>query len=151
MNMRHSKWIIPAAFAVAATSALAADVQTRDSQGRSIAAAPDAVTVAPTPDFSPGRIVLYENPNFSGARVTLDRGIMPDLDWANFANSNHRATSIRVESGTWRVCTQMSFRGECRIVGPGDYPYLAGPMYTGIASAEEVRRPELGALTIETR
>ena len=149
MNMRRSKWIIPTVFAVAATSAFADDV--RDSQGRSIAAAPpDAVIVAPTPDFSPGKIVLYENPNFSGARVTLDRGIMPDLDWANFAHSNHRATSILVESGTWRVCTEMAFRGECRIVGPGEYPYLGGSMYTGIASAEQVRRPELGALTIET-
>ena len=156
MSMRRSKWIMPAVVALAATSAFAGDVtppfQAQDYQERSIAAAPpDAVIVAPGSDFGPGRITLFENPNFSGARVTLDRGIMPDLDWANFANAGHRATSLRVEAGTWRVCTEMSFQGECRIIGPGDYPYLSGTMYTGIASAEQVRRPELGALSVGTR
>ena len=156
MSMRRSKWIIPVVFAVAATSAYAGDVtppfQTQDYLDRSIARAPaDSVNVAPGSDFGPGRIVLFENPNFSGARVTLDRSIMPDLDWANFANAGHRATSSRVEAGTWRVCTEMSFQGECRIIGPGGYPYLSGTMYTGIASAEQVRRPELGALGVGTR
>jgi hypothetical protein len=95
--------------------------------------------------FGPGRIVLYEYPNFGGARVTIDSGVARDLDWTNFSNASHHATSIKVESGTWKVCSQAAFQGECRVLGPGEYPALGGSLMTGIASAEPVVRPELGA------
>ena len=61
-------------------------------------AAPSIVTVAPP---ATGRAILYEYPNFGGAGVVIDRGQAKDLDWANFAYG-HRATSVRVESGTGR-------------------------------------------------
>jgi hypothetical protein len=88
-----------------------------------------------------GRAVLYEYPNFGGARATLDRGQAKDLDWANFSYG-HRATSVRVESGTWMFCSEMTFQGECRIFGPGVYAQLSGPLVAGIASAQQVRRAE---------
>ena len=120
--------------------------------------APSTVTVAPaTAVANPqvvagnGRIVLYEYPNFSGVSVAIERGQARDLDWANFANPNHRATSIRVEAGTWRVCSGLDFAGECRILGPGEYPLLPGALFTGIASAQQVFRPEYGALNVYTR
>ena len=116
-------------------------------------APPDVLIVpAPSDDFDvAGRIVLYENPNFSGNRVVVERGIAQDLDWANFVNSSHKATSIRVESGTWRVCSDIALQGECRILGPGEYPYLSGSLFTGVASAQEVYRPELGSVTVYHR
>jgi hypothetical protein len=88
-----------------------------------------------------GRMVLYENPNYSGPYAVLDRRA-PDLDWANFKNP---AASFRVESGTWLVCSDMGYRGDCRVVGPGQYPALPAGM-TGIVSAHQVEQPEYGAV-----
>jgi Beta/Gamma crystallin len=98
------------------------------------------VIVAVSPTWT-GRAVLYEYPNFGGARATIDRGQAKDLDWANFSYG-HRAASVRVESGTWMFCSEMTFQGECRIFGPGVYAQLSGPLVTGIASAQQVRSAE---------
>lgn len=70
---------------------------------------------------------------------------------AHRRNYGHRAASVRVESGTWMFCPEMTFQGECRIFGPGAYPQLSGPLATGIASAQQVRRVEYGALNTYTR
>src|SRR5262245_42988275 len=91
-----------------------------------------------------GRITLFEYPNFSGPRVTSDNGMARNLDWANFNNPLHSASSIKVESGNWKVCTQRAFQGECRVIGPGEYPQMA---LAGIASAEPVVQPQLGMAT----
>jgi len=105
--------------------------------------------VAPLPIVEPplvtGRAVLFEDPNFGGARAVFDRGVANDMDWAHFTNPTHRATSMRIESGTFVVCTDIAFQGECRVLGPGAYPQLPGPLVTGIASARQVWAPEYGA------
>jgi hypothetical protein len=115
-----------------------------------------APAVAPTPVVSVvqpvvGRAVLYEDPNFAGARVVIDRGQAKDLEWANFRNPSHRATSIHIESGTWIVCTEIAFQGECHMLGPGEYPRLSGPLATGVSSAQQVWRPEYVSLNVYTR
>jgi hypothetical protein len=66
------------------------------------------------------------------------------LDWARLRNPNHRATSLRVESGTWLVCSERDFEGDCRVLGPGEYPDLPGALVAGISSAEQVWRSEYG-------
>ena len=99
----------------------------------------EVAVVTPSPT---GRAVLYEYPGFGGTSVTVDRGQANDLDWANFSSASKRATSIRVESGTWMICSEMAFQGECRILGPGEYPRLSGSLAAGIASARQVSRPE---------
>jgi hypothetical protein len=117
---------------------------------------PPRVAIVPQPYISPlpvvvepplvtGRAVLYEDPNFGGVRAVLDRGEANDMDWAHFTNPTHRATSIRVESGTFLVCSDMAFQGECRVLGPGAYGELPGPLVTGISSARQVWNPEYGA------
>ena len=98
-----------------------------------------------------GRIELYEYPNFGGREATVDLGQARDLDWANFSNPNARATSVRVDSGSWIVCTQVGFRGECSVLDPGEYPQLTGALRGGIASAQQVYRPQYGALNVYSR
>jgi hypothetical protein len=107
-------------------------------------------TAAPYPM---GRAYLYEDPNFSGAWVAVDRGIANDLDWAHFTNPTHRATSVRVESGNWLFCTDMAFQGQCRVFGPGDYRDLTvfGPLAEGIRSARQISSPEYGSVTLYPR
>lgn len=118
--------------------------------GNAISRSAIVVNPAPLVDV-PGRIVLFEYPNFAGTSVVIERGQARDLDWAAFNNPYHRATSIRVEAGSWRVCSRMMFEGECQILGPGEYPALTGSLFTGIASAQQVYRPEYGALKIYAR
>lgn len=97
-----------------------------------------------------GRAYLYEDPNFAGAWVAVDRGIANDLDWAHFVNPTHRASSVRVESGNWLFCSDMAFQGECRIFGPGEYPDVValGPLSNGIRSARQVTNPEIGSVSL---
>jgi hypothetical protein len=98
-----------------------------------------------------GRVVLYEDPNFAGASAAVERGVANDLDWAHFTNPAHRAASLRVESGTWQFCSDLAFQGQCRVLGPGDYPYMPGGLTEGISSARQVRGPEYGSLDVYRR
>jgi hypothetical protein len=93
-----------------------------------IVATAQVVAVAPR---SPGRAILYQFQNFGGPAAVVEYGRMPDLDWANFRSP---AASLRIESGNWVACTEMGYRGECRVLGPGDYPALTGALGRGISS-----------------
>jgi hypothetical protein len=124
-----------------------------------VAPSPPVVITEPPPVYSRPQVVpmtvarayLYEDPNFAGAWVTMDRGEANDLDWAHFQNPAHRATSVRVEAGNWLFCTDMAFQGNCRIFGPGEYANLGGDMAPGIASARPVATPQYGAATVYRR
>lgn len=102
---------------------------------------------APIAAVPAGRAVLYELPNFGGARAVVEAGPAPDLDWARFRNP---ASSLRIESGSWLVCSDLGYQGECRVLDPGDYPVLTGLLDHGIASTRQVWRPEYGSLTMGT-
>lgn len=83
--------------------------------------------------------------------AAVDRGVANDLDWTHFTNPAHRAASLRVESGTWQFCTELAFQGQCRVLGPGEYPYMPGGLTEGISSARQVWYPEYGALDVYRR
>jgi Beta/Gamma crystallin len=106
-----------------------------------VATAPDRLAAMPT--VPAGRAVLYEQPNFGGARAVVEYGPAPDLDWAHFRNP---ASSLRIESGSWLVCSDLGYQGDCQVLDPGDYPVLTGLLSRGIASARQVWRPEYGSL-----
>lgn len=106
-----------------------------------ISAAPEAVaTVTPVPA---GRIVLYEFPNFGAPSASVEYGRAPDISWTQF---RHPASSLRIESGSWLVCSDMGYQGECRVLEPGDYPMLTGILSQGVASVRQVWRPEYAAV-----
>lgn len=98
-------------------------------------------TVAAVP---PGRAVVYEFPNYGGAAQVIEYGRAPDMDWTNFRNP---ASSVRIESGSWLVCSDIGYQGECRVLEPGEYPYMTG-FGRGIASARQVWRPQYGSLDL---
>jgi hypothetical protein len=77
------------------------------------------------------RIVLFENPDFSGRSIALDTNVK-SMDLVGF---NDRTESLIVESGTWRLCTDANGGGTCRDVGPGRYPKLPGDMRNRLSSA----------------
>lgn len=56
------------------------------------------------------RIVLYDAANRRGPQVGITRDT-PDLAQRNFANV---ASAVRVYYGTWELCSEPNYGGECR-------------------------------------
>jgi hypothetical protein len=113
-----------------------------------VALVPEPYVNPPTvfePPLVTGRAILYEDPNFGGARAVLDRGEANDMEWAHFTNPARRATSIRIEGAPFLVCTDLAFQGECRVLRPGEYGQLPGTLAGGIASARQVWSPTYGS------
>jgi len=69
----------------------------------------------------PGRVVLFREPGLRGGNVSFT-GPVEDLARLNF---NDAAASMLVESGSWVVCRDSRFRGDCRVFEPGRYDELA--------------------------
>lgn len=78
-----------------------------------------------------GQVLLYDLPNFGGQSVAIDGGAVRDLQLVGF---DSRAASMRIVSGTWVVCTDSDFRGQCRTMGPGEYARLPRDVDHRIAS-----------------
>lgn len=69
-----------------------------------------------------GSIDLYGRPNFRGRSLRVEDSAS-DLWERNF---DGRASSAIVREGTWQLCSQTGYSGSCLVVGPGEYPRLAG-------------------------
>ncbi|KAB8060511.1 beta/gamma crystallin-related protein [Janthinobacterium violaceinigrum] len=80
-----------------------------------------------------GEIRLYTDDNFKG-RVVVLRDTTDDLSRVNF---NDTASSIQVESGSWEVCTNADFKGDCKTLERGDYRSMPG-MNDKISSVREI-------------
>ena len=73
---------------------------------------------------SASRLILYEGPNFSG------RAIIANFNCKNVCNLDqvgliYRASSLRVENGTWIFCSRTNLKGDCRTFAPGEYPDIS--------------------------
>jgi Beta/Gamma crystallin len=97
-------------------------------------AATAPVSIAPPPVVT-GRVVLYEQPNFRGDSVVINRSVISNLQRVGF---NDRAASMVIESGTWMFCTDAGFRGSCYTLGAGHYASLPRDVDRRIASARRV-------------
>jgi Beta/Gamma crystallin len=65
-------------------------------------------------------VVLYEGYDFGGGRYPVG-GFIANLDGSGF---NDRAQSMIVYEGSWEVCEDSDFRGNCQVYGPGRYANL---------------------------
>jgi len=84
-----------------------------------------------------GSIALFSRPSYRGRGVTLNRN-MPDLDAVGF---NDRASSLIVSKGTWELCSEGGYGGNCQVFEPGRYADL-GPLARDISSARLLRNRE---------
>lgn len=66
-------------------------------------------------------ITLFQGENFNGPRYTAN-GSVSDLARVGF---NDRASSAAIRGGSWQLCTDSFFRGQCITLNPGDYPSLS--------------------------
>jgi hypothetical protein len=84
-------------------------------------------------------IELYEQPQFQGVALGLDRA-NPNLADYGFDN---KALSIVVRSGSWELCTDAQFRGSCLVLGPGQHATLPPGLQRSLSSV----RPKEGSTT----
>ena len=66
-------------------------------------------------------ITLFQNQNFSGPQFSASNSIQ-NLDYTGF---NDRASSVIIRGGSWQLCADAFFRGQCVTLNPGQYPSLA--------------------------
>lgn len=83
----------------------------------------------------PVRAILYEGPSMAGRSIVIDDETVTNLGDTRF---NDRASSLRVLRGYWIFCSDISFRGECRTFGPGEYPTLPWALDNKISSGRRI-------------
>jgi len=88
-------------------------------------------------NYGRGIIKFFSRPTFGGRSLDLQE------DTANFVERgyNDRAASIIVSEGTWELCTDANYSGNCRLYGPGRYADLGWGMSGQVSSARVVRNP----------
>lgn len=86
-------------------------------------------------DYGRGAVVLYDEGNFGGRSLRLDADT-PTLARNGF---NDRAVSLEVVQGTWELCADSEFAGNCRTYAPGRYPDLGYGMARQVSSARLLR------------
>ena len=79
-----------------------------------------AITLCAMSAAAAQEIVLYERENFGGARFA-SRESVNDLARVGF---NDRASSVTIRGGSWQLCSDSYYRGQCVTLGPGDYNSL---------------------------
>jgi hypothetical protein len=67
-------------------------------------------------------VILYNDANFSGDSLASD-GDIYDMSATNY---NDKTSSIQVNSGKWRFCTDANFGGSCFEISEGSYPNMGG-------------------------
>lgn len=80
-----------------------------------------AVVVVGASTLASAQLTLYGREDFRGRSLTIEQSLR-DLQGTEL---NERASSARVASGSWQICSEAHFRGSCVTLGPGDYPTLA--------------------------
>lgn len=80
-------------------------------------------------------ITIYQSPNFSGRNFSANTSV-PNLANVGF---NDRASSVQIRAGTWQLCADDFFRGQCVTLQPGNYSNLGAiGLNNAISSLREV-------------
>lgn len=99
--------------------------------GRAFAAAALALAAA----AAPAQVMFYEHDNFQGSSFLVS------ADTENFAplGFNDRVSSAEVRGGTWQVCEDAGFRGQCVTLTPGRHASMrAYGMNDRVSSARRI-------------
>lgn len=79
-----------------------------------------------------GSIDIFPGADFRGRPMRVER------DAETLAQLTDRGSSVIVHEGTWQLCSQNYFEGQCRTFEPGRYRSL-GRLDNSVASAKQVR------------
>lgn len=81
-------------------------------------------------------VILFSNDGSAGRSIAVGSDIT-DLSSAGF---NDVAQSVVIESGYWEFCSDSYYRGQCRVLGPGQYARLEPALYRSISSIRAASR-----------
>ena len=81
-------------------------------------------------------VVLFSNDGNAGRSIAIS-GDIADLAAANF---NDVAQSMVIENGYWEFCSDSYYRGQCRVLGPGQYARLEPGLYRSVSSVRPASR-----------
>jgi hypothetical protein len=81
-----------------------------------------------------GMMEIYAGAGLSGnsTRVLFDVSDFVEIGF------NDRTLSMRIENGTWQLCSDANYRGSCRNFGPGNYDDLGARLNGKVSSARLV-------------
>jgi hypothetical protein len=79
-------------------------------------------------------VQLFSGPGFHGERAVVGNEVR-SMEQIGF---NDRASSLIIREGRWEFCEHADFRGQCVVLGPGEYGSL-DRMNNGISSMRRVR------------
>lgn len=94
-----------------------------------LAAVLAAAFVAGAAHAATTELVIYKQQNFQGPSHTV-KGEVNVLE----GGFSKESSSLRVKGGYWEVCNQDRFKGDCRVLAPGDYPRLGDVLDDRIVS-----------------
>lgn len=78
-------------------------------------------------------VVLFSENGLRGRSVQVGGTVATLVD----AGFNDAAVSMVIRRGSWELCSDRDFRGECRVFGPGQYGNL-GPLSRQLTSLRRV-------------
>ncbi|MES2741753.1 MAG: beta/gamma crystallin-related protein [Pseudomonadota bacterium] len=90
-------------------------------------------------------VVIFSEQGLHGRPLPI-RGDTPDFA---ALGANDRSASILIQSGTWQFCSDSYFRGQCRILSPGEYPHLHPDLQRSISSIRQVAAANSGRDPVE--
>ena len=78
---------------------------------------------------------LYEHGNFRGSTLRA----VGDVSDLGDSGMNDKASSIFISFGNWQFCEDSNYRGQCFVLGPGQYSEMPQGMNDTISSFRRVR------------
>lgn len=79
-------------------------------------------------------LTIYTQPDFTGQQ----HAFRADAGSLVHSGVEDQASSARIDSGQWQLCTQPNFAGDCMTLGPGDYSRLDERLFHKVESVRRV-------------
>jgi hypothetical protein len=88
-----------------------------------------AFSMPPGAETLPGRVLLFEDKNFGGKSINIEKGV-PDLSLYTEGAFDERTSSVAILSGNWSFYRNPRFEdpfmygGSPLVLGPGSYAWV---------------------------
>ncbi len=93
-------------------------------------AAAAAVLFAGLAQAATTEFIVFKQNNFRGPSQTI-KGQVENLPGGGFGRE---VSSLIVRGGYWEVCSRDHFKGDCYVLGPGEYPSLSPALHDRVVA-----------------
>jgi hypothetical protein len=89
-----------------------------------------ALLIAGTAHAATTEFIVFKQNNFRGPSQTI-KGQVENLPGGGFGRE---VSSLIVRGGYWEVCSRDHFKGDCYVLGPGEYPSLSPALHDRVVA-----------------